>query len=68
MGNRRYERHFFRLITLPVATRGFQTLFSGGFSENSFSVYLSIYGSKYLNQNENTGMFLFIIDTGGGKG
>ena len=31
-------------------------------------VYLSIYTGKYLNQNENTGMFLFIIDTGGGKG
>ena len=31
-------------------------------------VYLSIYTGKYLNLNENRGLFLFIIDMEGGRG
>ena len=38
------------------------------YGSRTVSVYLSIYTGKYLNQNENTGMFLFIIDMEGGKG
>ena len=66
--NRNYTPDSSSQSKLSRGNRSFQTLFSGRVLENPFSVYLSIYTGKYLNQNENTGMFLFIIDMEGGKG